>query len=198
MKIRNTRIFLTQGVFTMVKSYLHSFISMKYIWILPSLSFIIFILAFCFFRTHIMAFRTAALAVAVVLIIFMVRFYAERASISRNLKKLDRWQEYNDSYIIGQAFLLEDRMLVYDRKMIELHYKDMTEIKGGPYKGERYKLTFVTPSIQCMDITSSKGQAERFTAMLLKRNQNIKVSGIEPDGDGIIAHVESGKDAPKI
>lgn len=177
----------------MVKSYLHSFISMKYIWILPGLSFLIFILAFLFFRTHSMAFRMAALLVAIVLIVFMVMFYGERATISGKLKKLDNWKEYNDSYIIGQAFLLEDRMLVYDRRIIEIHYKDLKKITGAPSKADRYLLTFATDELTCRDITSSKGQAERFAAMLVKRNPQIDLSGIEAKGDGIIAHVESGR-----
>ncbi len=177
----------------MVKSYLHAFISMKYLIILPVTAFVIFILAFAYYRTKIAAFRILVFAVAAVLAILLAMFYGERFSISGKLRKIRNWTEYNDSYIIGQAFLLEDRMLIYDRKIKEFYYRDLKEIKGEKGRKDNWNVYFSSGSDSALDVTSSKGQAQRLAAFLKSKNSSIVLKDIEAVGDGILAHVESGK-----
>ncbi len=177
----------------MVKSYLHAFISMKYVWILPAFAFVIFIFSALFMTFKIAVLRYIVFGLAIILAILMVRFYGERMTISSKLRKLNNWREYNDSYIIGQAFLLDERMLVYDNKIVEMQYSEITKIYGEPGKKDRYTLTFETSNQKVKDITSSEGQAERFAYFLQTKNQNIQFEGITPSGDGKIEHIESGK-----
>ncbi|MCR5229028.1 MAG: hypothetical protein K6D03_02780 [Solobacterium sp.] len=177
----------------MVKSYLHAFISMKYLVILPAVSVVIFILAFAYFRTKIMLLRILVFIMAAVLAVLLAMFYGERFSISGKLRKIRNWKEYNDSYIIGQAFLLEDRMLIYDRKIREFYYRDLKEIRGEKGKKDNWNVYLISGSDSAMDVTSSKGQAQRLAAFLKARNSSISLTDIEAEGDGILAHVESGK-----
>ena len=183
----------------MVRSYLHAFISMQYVFILPAPAILIFILAACYFKTGIPAFRIAALITAMILAVLLVRFYTERMSIPKKLSRFKNWKEYNDSYIIGQAFMLEDRMLVYDNhKILEFYYQDIKELKGGPGKRDNWDVVYISADQSAKNTTSSKGQAERLAYYLKTKNPELIIEGIEPSGDGILSHIESGKDQPTI
>ncbi len=183
----------------MVRSYLHAFISMQYVFILPVPAILIFILAACYFKTGIPAFRIAALITAVILAVLLIRFYTERMSIPKKLSRFKNWKEYNDSYIIGQAFMLEDRMLVYDNhKILEFYYQDINELKGAPGKRDNWDVVYISAGQSAKNTTSSKGQAERLAAFLKAKNPELIIEGIEPSGDGILSHIESGKDQPAI
>ena len=151
------------------------------------------------FKTGIPAFRIAALITAVFLAVLLVRFYTERMSIPKKLSRFKDPKEYNDSYIIGQAFMLEDRMLVYDNhKILEFYYRDIKELKGGPGKRDNWDVVYISAGQSAKNTTSSKGQAERLAYYLKTKNPELIIEGIEPSGDGILSHIESGKDQPTI
>ena len=136
---------------------------------------------------------------AVILAALMVLFYWERGSISSRLRKFRNVSEYNDSYIIGKAFMLEDRMLVYDRhKILEFHYRDIRELKASPGRRDNWNVEYISDSQNARNETSSRNQTARLAAYLKAKNPDLKISGIEPEGDAVLSHIESGKDQPII
>ncbi len=183
----------------MVKSYLHAFISMQYVLFLPVPAVLIFILAAVFFKTEIPLLRYLIFILAGIQAVLLVCFYYERASVSRRLRKIDNAREYEGSYIIGQAFLLEDRMLIYDRhRIMEFRYEDLRSLTCSPGKRDCWNVEFRSDTQQARDETSSLKQAQRLTAFLIMKNPDITVTGLVPEGDGILSHIESGKEEPVI
>ena len=183
----------------MLKAYLHAFISMDYVPVLPIPAFMIFILAAFYFKTRIPALRICVMVLAVILAALMILFYWERGSISSRLRKFRNVSEYNDSYIIGKTFMLEDRMLVYDRhKILEFYYKDLRELKASPGRRDNWNVEYISDAQNAGNETSSEKQTARLAAFLKSKNPDLKITGIEPEGDAILSHIESGKDQPVI
>ena len=183
----------------MVKSYLHAFISMQYVRFLPLPAMLIFVLAIVYFKTGIPALRYGVMFLALIQAGLLACFYYERSTIGQKLRGFQNVKEYEGSYIIGQAFLLEDRMLVYDRhKILEFYYNDLKSLECVPGKRDCWNVRFITDSQSALDETSSLKQAQRLAAFLVKKNPQISVSGLTPEGDGILSHIESGKKEPVI
>ena len=183
----------------MVKSYLHAFVSMQYVAVLPIPAFLIFILAAFYFKTRIPALRICVIILAVILAGLLAVFYYERWAVQGKLRKIRNYREYDGSYIIGQAFMLEDRMLIYDRhRLLEFLYTDIRELKAAPGKRDCWNVEYFSDTQSARNETSSKGQAARLAAFLKAKNPDLAVSGIEPEGDAILSHIESGRDQPSI
>ncbi len=183
----------------MVRSYLHAFISMQYVSFLPLPAVLIFILAIIYFKTGIPALRYGVMFLALVQAGLLACFYYERSTIGNKLRQFQNVKEYEGSYIIGQAFMLEDRMLVYDRhKILEFYYRDLKALECSPGKRDCWNVTFISDRAAARDETSSLKQAQRLAAFLVGKNPALTVSGLTPEGDGILSHIESGKGEPAI
>ena len=91
----------------MTRRYIQSFISMKYARVLPMLSFVIFACAFIYFRKGTQNAKTAALIAACILIVVMFFYYKAKFTVNREWKKIPDAKEFDDSIMLGYAFLLE-------------------------------------------------------------------------------------------
>ena len=105
----------------MTRRYIQSFISMKYARVLPMLSFVIFACAFIYFRKGTQNAKTAALIAACILIVVMFFYYKAKFTVNREWKKIPDAKEFDDSIMLGYAFFLEQRMLVFDRNHLHLY-----------------------------------------------------------------------------
>ena len=177
----------------MTKLYLRSFVTLKYTVILPVLIVLSFICMMVFINSGIVVFRYLALGFAAVMVVFLIKYIYERNTVGNQLKKIEDWNAYDNAVVIGQAFLLKDRMMVYDRSLVEFSYTDLIGVRGEKLKKGKFKLTFQIPEGSVSDVCSSKEQAGRFAQFLLTRNPSLQITEIIPEGDGKIDHIESGK-----
>lgn len=177
----------------MTKLYLRSFVTLKYTVILPALIVLSFICMMIFFNAGIEVFRYLSLGFAALMVIFLIKYIYERNTVGNQLKKIEDAKAYDNAVIIGQAFLLKDRMMVYDRSLVEFKYTDLIGVRGEKLKKGKFRITFQIPEGSVTDVCSSQEQASRFAQFLLTRNPSLQISEIIPSGDGKIDHIESGK-----
>ena len=175
----------------MVKRYIQSFISMKYVFVLPGIALAVFACAFMFVSTGNPIARYIGMAFGAVLFVVMFFYYKEKISAGMQLRKVKDLDDYSDAVMIGQAFFLEDKLLGYgNQKVFELHNGEITAIS---YRSDSKGRMF-------LDLTSKEGvlpvemalkdQARRVLAFLKQRNPEAEISGLEPSGDGTLHSID--------
>ena len=172
----------------MTKTYIRSFTAMKYFVLLPVVTGISFIFLMLFFKTRASLFRLLALAAIACLFVILIAYRLDRWYAARCLSRLQDWRAYEDSMVIGQAFVLAERMLVYDRRVQEIHYADLKTVAARIGK----KRTVLVFNDRVKNACRSLAQAQRFAAFLQAQNPTIRFSGIEPKGDGLREHIAEG------
>ena len=175
----------------MIKRYIQSFISMKYVFVLPGLALGVFVFAFLYTTSRNSVMRYIGIAFGVVLFLVMFFYYKEKFTVNSQLKKVKQLDDFSDAIMIGQAFFLEDRMLGYHKgRIFDLTYPDITAIQ---YRTDNRGKMF-------LDLTTAKGilpvemavkdQARRVAQFLKTRAPQASVSGIEPAGDGRLHSID--------
>jgi hypothetical protein len=178
-------------MFRMVKRYIQSFISMKYVFVLPGIALAVFACAFMFVSTGNPIARYIGIAFGAVLFAVMFFYYKEKISASLQLKKVKDLDDYSDAVMIGQAFFLEDKLLGYgNKKVFELHNGEIT---GVSYRTDSKGRMF-------LDLTCKEGilpvemalkdQAKRVLAFLKQRNPDAEITGLEPAGEGTLHSID--------
>ena len=170
----------------MVKRYYHSLVSLKYSIALTSLAMIIFILAFFQTTTKSETLKIVMFVVAVILAIVMFFYYKTKLGISREIKKIEKVDEYYDGGMVDQSYILEDRMLVCHQLKIKEHptspIQHIKLIEGKYGKVSLEIQAEETYTIPCSDLD----QAQRLTAFLKRKNENVSLEGITPKGNGTL------------
>ena len=95
----------------MIKRYIQSYVSSKYVFALPGLALGVFVFAFLYTMSGSSVMRYIGIAIGLVLFAVMVVYYREKFMVSRQLKKVPDLNAFNDAVMIGMAFFLEGRML---------------------------------------------------------------------------------------
>ena len=175
----------------MVKRYIQSFISMKYIFVLPGLALGVFVFAFLYVQTGNMSMRYAGMAFGAVLFAVMFVYYREKFSASAQLKKVENLDDFSDAVMIGQAFFLEDRMLgYYKSKVFDLKYPEIKEIHYRTSSRGRMFLYLKTEKGILPVEMAVKDQARRVAMFLKTRAAEAEVMGIEPAGPGTLHSID--------
>ena len=175
----------------MVKRYIQSFISMKYVFVLPALAMVVFVCAFLYSSSGNEGMRYAGIAAGLVLFAVMVVYYQEKFSVSRQLKRVNDLNAFNEAVMIGQAFFLEDRMLGYAKgKIFDLTYRDITAVSFAEGKGGKLYLNLKTAQGELPVEMSLKDQAERVAKYLSVKNPSLEVTGITPSGEGTLHSID--------
>lgn len=175
----------------MVKRYIQSFISMKYVFALPGIALAVFACAFLFVSTGNPIARYIGIFFGAILAAVMFFYYREKISVNLQLKKVKDLDDFSDAVMIGQAFFLEDKLLGYgNHHIFELHSGDITAIA---YRTDHRGRMFL--DVSCRDGVlpvemALKDQAKRVTAFLKQRNPVAEISGIEPSGDGSLHSID--------
>ena len=175
----------------MVKRYIFSFISMKYVFVLPGIALAVFACAFMYVSTGNAAARYIGIAFGAVLAVVMFFYYREKITVNLQLRKVKDLDDFSDAVMIGQAFFLENRMLGYgNHRIFVLENGDITSVACRTDNRGRMFL----------DLTSSQGvlpvemalkdQARRVAAFLKQRNPKAEVTGIEAAGDGTLHSID--------
>ena len=173
----------------MTKTYIRSFVVMKYVVILPLCVGISFAFMMIFLKTHIEQFRILALFSVVLIFVLLLIYKGDQRHAIHCLMQQYNWQAYDHSTVIHHAFLLGNRMLVYDRKLYEIPYADLKTVTAVVQK----KKTILIFNNHVKNRCSSLAQAQRFAAFLYCQNNEIQFHGIEPKGDGQRLHIEAGE-----
>ena len=114
----------------MVKRYFQSFISMKYVFVLPGLALGVFVCTFLYTSSHNELLRYIGIGFGLVLFAVMVFYYREKFTVNHQLKQVKDLEKFSDAVMIGQAFFLDERMLGYARgKIFDLTYGDIEKIR---------------------------------------------------------------------
>ena len=175
----------------MVKRYIQSFISTKYVFVLPSLALGVFVCAFFYTSSGNPISRYIGIGFGLILFAVMAVYYKEKFSASSQLKKVKDIEAFEDAVMIGQAFFLEERMLGYWKgKVFDLKYSDITSISySADSRGKMY-LDLTTGQGVCRVEMALKDQAARVAKFLSVRNPDAAVNGITPSGAGTLHSID--------
>ena len=182
----------------MVKRIIQSYISIRYVFVLPGLALMVFIAAFFYTSTGNMTMRYIGLFFGAVLAVVMFFYYKEKFSVNRQLKQVKNLKEFDSAVNIGKSFFLEDRMLGYKRNTIyELKYSDITKIKYWGFESGKMFLDLSGPFGLLPVEMATHDQAERVTMFLKTKNPEIVITGVSPDGDGTLHSIDPYRDEKK-
>lgn len=175
----------------MVKRYIQSFISMKYVFVLPGLALGVFVFAFLYTTSGNATMRYIGIAFGVILFLVMIFYYKEKFTVNAQLKKVKQLDDFSDAVMIGQAFFLEDRMLGYAAgKIFDLSYRDITSVSFTEGKGGKLFLNLETSQGILPVEMALKDQAARVANYLSVKNPSLAVSGITPSGAGTLHSID--------
>ena len=175
----------------MVKRYLQSNISMKYVFVLPFLALGVFVIAFLYTSSGNPVMRYIGIGFGLVLFAVMAVYYKEKFSVSRQLKQVPNVQEFEDAVMIGQAFFLDQRMLGYAKgTLYDLSYPDIQKIEYNVTpKGKQYLNLTCAKGILPVEM-ALKDQAARVAQFLKTKNPDAEVIGIDPSGPGTLHSID--------
>ncbi len=175
----------------MTRRYIQSFISMKYARILPLLSFVIFACAFIYFRRGTSSAKIGALIAAVILLAVMFFYYRAKFTVNREWKKIPDAKEFDDSVMLGYAFFLEKRMLVFDRNHLHLYsYENLKKVSLQEESHGKLMMHVTDGSDDSAFELSAKEQAGRVAAFLKSHHADLKLEGVEAAGDGSLHSID--------
>jgi len=175
----------------MVKRYIQSWVSMKYVFVLPGLALGVFVFAFFYTTSGNNTMRLIGGAIGLVLLCVMAVYYREKFSISRQLKKVNDLNAFNDAVMIGHAFFLEGRMLGYTTgKIFDLKYEDIQSVRFEQDSRGRMFLNLETPQGTLPVEMALKDQASRVAKFLSTKNPHLTVSDITPSGAGTLRSID--------
>lgn len=170
----------------MPKKFYQSLISVHYSLYLTTLPIIIFVIAFLQTRNHNPMYRYIMMVVAAILAIVLGIYYKKKFDMSKKMKTIDNLKEYDRGGMLERSFILEDRMLVGYKFIVEEH--PTNTIKKASYQR--------TGRLGVLDIESEEGnykvsvlgeeEAQRFCAFLKRKNPDIVLENIEPKGNGTL------------
>ncbi len=175
----------------MVKRYIQSYISMKYVFVLPGLALAVFVCAFLYTSTGNEIMRYIGIGFGCVLAVVMIFYYKEKFTLRAQLKKVTNLNEFEQAVMIGQAFFLEKRMLGYgNKKLFELTYPQIQAAEFTEKTGGKMFLNLSTEQGLLPVEMALRDQAARVASFLQARNPELKVSGIEPSGNGTLRSID--------
>ena len=175
----------------MVKRYIQSWISMKYVFVLPGFALGVFAFAFLYSMSGNEIMRYIGIAIGLVLGIVMVVYYREKFSVSRQLKKVNDLNAFNEAVMIGHAFFLENRMLGYaPGKIFDLKYADIRSVTFEETNRGKLLLNLETAQGTLPVEMALKDQASRVANYLQTKNSSLTVSGITPSGAGTLHSID--------
>ena len=175
----------------MIKRYMQSAVSMKYVFILPGLALGVFVFAFLYTSSGNQMMRTIGMCFGAVLAIVMILYYREKISLSLQLKKVTDLKAFDQAVMIGMAFFLEDRMLAYSKgKVFDLTYPDITRVTFEEAGNGKMYLNLETEKGVLPVEMALKDQAARVAQFLKTKNGEIETEGIVPSGDGTLRSID--------
>ena len=175
----------------MVKRYIQSYVSSKYVFALPGLAFGVFVFAFLYTTSGNPVMRYIGIAIGLVLFAVMAVYYREKFMVSRQLKKVPDLNAFNDAVMIGMAFFLEERMLGYKTgQVFDLKYDDIRSVSFEENNRGKLFLNLETGQGTLPVEMALKDQAARVAQFLHTKNPSLTVSGITPSGAGTLHSID--------
>ena len=174
----------------MIKRFYRSCITVKYA--LPKflLAIAVFILAYFAFRTKNNLFYYGGCAAGAALIIIMVVEYFHKKRVVKGLKEIQNIEDYyQEGALLGRTFVLEERMLVADEKLqiVEIPATSITNLTIETMPKGREKAVLVQNGNTYTFVMDNAIQAERLAAFLAKKNKDMVIEGIRPQGEGSLS-----------
>lgn len=178
----------------MVKKFYYGLVSLKYAYAMFGIPLVIFTIAFIETKSHNPVFKIFMGICAVILAAVMVFYYRDKLRISRTIKAVKDVNTYLSGGMVDRTYILEDRMLA----CADLDLKEMStagvkilemvqEKHGKPYMKLTYESDVCTVSAISME------EAQRFAAFIQRKNPDIRISGIEPKGNGTLKELGASK-----
>ena len=178
----------------MVKKFYYGLVSLKYAYAMFGIPLVIFTIAFIETKSHNPVFKIFMGICADILAAVMVFYYRDKLRISRTIKAVKDVNTYLSGGMVDRTYILEDRMLA----CADLDLKEMStagvkilemvqEKHGKPYMKLTYESDVCTVSAISME------EAQRFAAFIQRKNPDIRISGIEPKGNGTLKELGASK-----
>lgn len=178
----------------MVKKFYYGLVSLKYVYAMFGIPLVIFTVAFIETKSHNPVFKVIMSICAVTLATVMVFYYRDKLRIRKTINAVTDVNAYLSGGMVDRTYILEDRMLACaDLNLKEISTKGirtlelMEEKHGKPYM----KLT--SDSDACMVSALSKEEAQRFAAFIQRKNPDVRISGIEPKGNGTLKELGASR-----
>lgn len=174
----------------MIKRFYRSCITVKYALLKFLLAISVFILAYFAFRTKNNLFYYAGCTAGVALIVVMVVEFIHKQKVINNLKNVNQIEDYyQEGALLGRTFVLEERMLIADEKLqiVEIPTTAVTSLTITKMNKGKQKATLVQNENAYDFLLDNVIQAGRLAAFLAKKNKDIVIEGIRPEGDGSLS-----------
>ncbi|MBQ6593019.1 MAG: hypothetical protein IJJ24_09135 [Solobacterium sp.] len=168
----------------MIRKYLESFIVVKYypfVTVCPLLLFPVLVL----YMKEPTGIRRVLLAAAGLLCAaVIVKYRYDKYRLGKQLKQLGDLSVWNDGILLGRCVLTENRWLCYDNNRLAVQeYPEIREAALRREKSHIYLDLSTDEGIRTAE-TGSEAQAQRTCAFLQKKNAEIRLTGIQPAGNG--------------
>lgn len=171
----------------MIKKYYQSLLSVRYSFLLVTPALIIFFLAFRYTSAQDPKLRTGIYIATAVLLVVMFFYYSGKYRISSGLKKIRNPEEYEKGGMLGNCYLLEDRILTISKKFEIREYKTdgITEMSVQKERNGKAVITCRGTEDFSFEADSLK-QAQHFAAYLKRKNPDTALQDIQPAGTGLL------------
>lgn len=166
----------------MIKRYYKSCISMRMAVPLLISAVLVFIFAYLTFSRDNQTFYVCGVVCGIVLIALMAYSEFRKYQIGRQVSIVKNREQYMDEgAMLGKSFFLEDRMLICSEKLQVKEYPvtGLTKFNCTAVK-KKYRIELDSVSF----MTDNKIQAQRLAAFLKRKNPDMTITGITPDGTG--------------
>lgn len=169
----------------MLKNYINSYLSIDLSKWLALPTAVIFVLIFVYPKHPLPILRVVLIIFAILLAIALGFHYFKKFQMGQKIRKIEQLEKYDTAVMLGQQFLAEDKILVYQNMDIfEKEYSQLKSVKKEPGKKDQVLLRCVFDDKEVVIPTGSLLQAQRTVAFLKKKNDAIECIDIEPTGDG--------------
>ena len=170
----------------MVKRFYQSVISLKFSFFLTALSIAVFAVAFLWVNSNNENYKYALIALACVLAIALIFYYKQKFTVSKTLRSIQNIKEYENAGMLERSFILEDRMLIGYKNVIEEHPTNTIKKVSYLDEGKRGVLEIQSEEGNYKAQVISKDEAERFCAFIKRKNPEVQLENIEVKGNGTL------------
>ncbi len=170
----------------MLRRYYKSLISMQFAVSQTGNAALVFLFAFLTSRTGNPIFRYLGIACGIVLALQILFVQFRKQQVAAQLNKVKKAEVYyTEGAMLGKSFILEDKMLVCDEKLVILEYPTTgyTRMQVTKLPKEKEQIALEGQQAFCF-VVDNKTQSQRLAAFLKRKNPSMELVGVTPDGDG--------------
>lgn len=157
--------------------YLRSFVTKKYMFILPSIIIVSFGFVLAFYKTRMEILRTIALALVGLMLVVFFAYQIEKSLVTSKARKIAEFRQFDEAVIVDRLFVLELRMLVYHKGVHVLTYDQIQALKAQTPQAKQCVLQAGGLEIP---LRMNKQEQEYLAGYFRSKQPTLVLEGIQP------------------